>query len=70
LGALIERVHDGVDGLLLPPGNAAAWQAGLQMLINEPRLLDDLRANVAAPTTLAEHVNRMESLYSRAVYDL
>lgn len=67
LGALTEVVRDGVDGLLLPPGDVAAWRAALQRLVAEPDLLAQLRANVRPPTTLEEHVGRLESLYAQVV---
>lgn len=67
LGPLADRVHDGVDGLLAPPGDVVAWRAALQRLVSEPGLLDRLRANVRPPMTLEEHVNRLESLYAQFV---
>lgn len=67
LGPLAERVHDGVDGLLVPPGDAAAWRAALQRLVDEPDLLARLQANVRPPMTLDEHADRIEALYVQLV---
>jgi len=67
LGPLADRVRDGVDGLLLPPGDVDAWRAALQRLVGEPHLLARLRANVRPPLTLEEHVERIESLYAQVV---
>lgn len=67
LGPLADRVRDGVDGLLVPPGNMAAWRAALQRLMDEPDLLAHLRANVRPPMTLREHVGRLESLYIQLI---
>lgn len=67
LGALADRVRDGVDGLLLPPGDVAAWRAAIQRLIEDPNLLPRLRANVRPPMTMEEHVERLEALYTQAV---
>jgi len=66
-GALTEKVRDGVDGLLVPPGDVVAWRAALQRLVDEPGLLAHLRANVRPPMTMAEHVGRLESLYAQLV---
>ncbi len=66
IGPLADRVRDGVDGLLAPPGDVLAWRAALQRLVDGPELLNDLRGNIRCPTTLAEHVKEVESLY-RAV---
>ncbi len=62
VGALSEAVQDGANGLLLPPGDAGAWQAALQRLVSEPGLVEGLRANVRPPMTLDAHVQRLESL--------
>jgi len=65
LGALADRVRDGVDGLLVPPGDVAAWRAAIQRLLDEPELLARLRAGVQPPMTMEEHVERLEELYSK-----
>jgi glycosyltransferase involved in cell wall biosynthesis len=67
LGALADRVRDGVDGLLLPPGDVAAWRAAMQRLLDEPDLLPRLRAGVRPPMTMEEHVDRLEALYAGCV---
>jgi glycosyltransferase involved in cell wall biosynthesis len=67
LGALSEWVQDGVNGLLVPPGSAAAWRLALQRLVDEPNLLSHLQANIHPPMMLAEHVSRIEALYHKLV---
>jgi len=66
-GALCEKVRDGVDGLLVPPGDVAAWRAAMQRLLDEPDLLPRLRAGVRPPMTMEEHVDRLEALYAGCV---
>lgn len=66
-GALKEKVHDGVDGLLLPVGDVSAWRAGLERLIEESGLLNRLRANVGPPVTLDQHVDQLEDAYTQLV---
>jgi glycosyltransferase involved in cell wall biosynthesis len=66
-GALCEKVRDGVDGLLVPPGDVAAWRTAIQRLLDEPDLLPRLRAGVRPPMTMEEHVGRLEEIYSKVV---
>jgi glycosyltransferase involved in cell wall biosynthesis len=70
LGPLADRVRDGVDGLLLPPGDVVAWRAALQRLVDEPGLRARLQANVRPPVTLEEHADRLGSLYAQLVNPL
>ena len=63
LGPLADRVRDGIDGLLIPAGDVAAWRAAMQRLVDEPGLLARLRASVCQPMTMEEHVDRLEELY-------
>lgn len=67
LGPLADRVRDGVDGLLVPPGDVTAWRTALQQLVDEPDLLAQLRANVRPPVTLEQHVSEMESYYGSLI---
>jgi glycosyltransferase involved in cell wall biosynthesis len=65
LGALAEVVRDGVDGLLVPPHDVDAWTSALQRLVDEPALLERLRAGVRAPMDLRAHVRLLTDLYQR-----
>jgi glycosyltransferase involved in cell wall biosynthesis len=69
LGPLADRVHDGVDGFLLPPGDVSAWRAALWRLVDEPRLLERLRVQVRPPPTLEDHILRLESIYGTPIAD-
>jgi glycosyltransferase involved in cell wall biosynthesis len=63
LGALAEKVHDEVDGLLFPPGDAAALRGRLRRLADERGLLSRLRQGIRPPMDMAAHVERLEALY-------
>src|SRR5262249_33102376 len=47
IGGMPELVLDGVNGLLFAPGDARALHAALSRLLDEPGLLDRLRAGIA-----------------------
>jgi len=66
VGALQERVRDGVDGLLVPPGDVLSWRAALQRLVDEPHFLQRLRSNILPVTSMSDHAAQLESLYVRS----
>jgi len=65
LGALAEVVKDGLDGLLIPPGDVSAWRTALQSLIDDPGRLAFLRAQVRPPLTVEQHASQIEALYGQ-----
>jgi glycosyltransferase involved in cell wall biosynthesis len=62
-GALAEKVRHEVDGLLFPPGEAAALRHALRRLLDEPDLLPRLRANVPPPVEMDRHLAQLLDLY-------
>lgn len=64
LGALIEKVQDGQNGLLFNPGDSNALAATLQSLIAQPEHLTHLRQGITPPPTLEEHVTQVINLYT------
>ena len=67
LGALAEVVHEGVNGLLVPPQDVDAWTAALQRLVDEPLLLERLRAGVRQPLDVTQHVQFLCDVYGRSL---
>ena len=63
LGALTEKVRDGVDGLLVAPGDVETWHEALQELISQPERLAALRAAVPKPLSFSEHLARLQEIY-------
>ncbi|MGC9395513.1 MAG: glycosyltransferase, partial [Anaerolineae bacterium] len=67
LGPLADRVRDAVDGLLLAPGDVAAWREAMQRLVDSPDDLARLRQNVRVPLSLEEHEAALTALYTHIV---
>jgi glycosyltransferase involved in cell wall biosynthesis len=67
LGVLADRVRDGVDGLLFPPGDAPALRTALLRLIEQPDLLSRLRAAIQPVRTIDQHVLDIEAVYVSAL---
>jgi glycosyltransferase involved in cell wall biosynthesis len=66
LGPLADRVRDGTDGVLVPPGDVPAWREALQRIVDDRAWLRHLQGNVSAPCTLDEHADQIVSLYGNA----
>jgi hypothetical protein len=60
-------VRDGVDGLLVTPGDADAWQAAMQRLVDDQGELARLCSGVRPPATMDEHVATLTQVYEQAM---
>ena len=65
-GGLTEVVQDEVDGELFAPGDSADLAARLQRLVDEPARIEQYRAAVQPPKTLAAAVDEFEEVYRHA----
>ncbi len=63
LGTLADRVRDGVDGLLVPPGDVGALFKALGRFWQDPTLLSRLRAGIGRTHTIEDHVRDIEGVY-------
>jgi len=63
LGAMVDLIHDGKNGLLFEPGNAEDLAAKLERLLDEPGLLERLREGIPAVKTIEENARELETLY-------
>ncbi len=67
LGAMPEKVTHGVNGLLVPPGDAAALAKQLQAIAQHPEKLIQLRQGIEPVRTIRGHVDSIETIYRQAV---
>jgi glycosyltransferase involved in cell wall biosynthesis len=63
LGGIAEWVTHERDGLLIEPGNAAAWAHELKRLVDEPTRLAQLRGGVSVPPRMREVAHQMDQVY-------
>jgi glycosyltransferase involved in cell wall biosynthesis len=63
IGAIPEKIRDGVDGLLFPPGDAAALRELLLRLRNHPELLARLRSQIPPTRFMETHIEEIEAIY-------
>jgi len=70
-GGSPEIIRDGVDGLLVPPDDAAALARGLARLLGDPALRERLgrgaRRRVEEAFPLARMLDRVEEIYGRVL---
>jgi glycosyltransferase involved in cell wall biosynthesis len=64
-GGIAELVRDGVDGVLVAPGDVAAWAAALERLAADPGKARALRAGIRPPRTMDAAAADMAELYER-----
>jgi glycosyltransferase involved in cell wall biosynthesis len=65
IGALAEKVRDGVDGVLCTAGDVRSWRACLLSIIEHVDRLKEYRANLPKPMTMGKHVELLARLYAR-----
>ena len=68
VGALGERVQDGVAGRLFPPGDRAALAAILRDLAANPDTLNRLRAGIPPQPTFADHQAAITQIYASLMH--
>ncbi len=63
IGGLAEKIADGLNGRLFPPGDAAALGQVLAEVLSEPHLLHRWQNGVPPVKTITDHVREIEALY-------
>jgi glycosyltransferase involved in cell wall biosynthesis len=67
LGALEEKVQDGMTGRLFSAGDSQELAEILCQLIEHPDQLSVLRAGIRPPRTLDEHITKLMAIYADAL---
>jgi glycosyltransferase involved in cell wall biosynthesis len=63
IGALIERVSDGIDGVLVPPNDIPALADVLKGMWANPQVLRQLSNGIRPVRTVSQHAEEIERLY-------
>jgi glycosyltransferase involved in cell wall biosynthesis len=66
-GGPSETVRHGIDGLVVPPNDAASLAAAMSLLVAEPQRVADMAAAIRPVRTLQQHVDDLERLYQRVI---
>jgi hypothetical protein len=65
---MAELVRDGVDGLLFRAGESKDLTKKMQMVIDDPSLIERLRENIKPVTPMEDHVLEIREIYRRLLY--
>ena len=68
IGALKERVDDGINGILVPPGDIDALRDTLRQLQQEPARLARLRSGIKPVRTISEHARAVSRAYQSILF--
>jgi glycosyltransferase involved in cell wall biosynthesis len=69
LGGIAELVRDGETGLLVDPASATAWAEAIARLVEEPALLEKLKAAPKPLRTAEDAADDASEVYARLVGD-
>jgi glycosyltransferase involved in cell wall biosynthesis len=68
LGGIADKVRHDVDGLLVDPFDSVeAWASTLSRCVDEPAVLERLRANVLVPRSMRDVARDMCVIYERLI---
>ena len=65
IGALQERLVDGVNGRFVPPGNVSALTNALLALYQQPEQITQLQQGIQPVRTIDDHIQDIETIYLR-----
>jgi glycosyltransferase involved in cell wall biosynthesis len=64
IGSMTEKIQDGVNGLLFPPGDVEALRKLLHCLLVDVSLRNKLRAGIRPVRTMIEHLAEVTAVYN------
>ena len=68
IGVMSEKILDGVNGRLFPPGDVDALCSILSEIISEPEMIESWRKNIRPVNSIDQHISALEEIYA-AVLD-
>ena len=63
IGGIPELVRDGENGLLFEPANSKDLYEKVKLILDNPQLIEELKANIHPPKSIEENAREVEMLY-------
>ncbi len=67
IGAMSEKIIDGVNGRLFPPGDVGSLREILANLASSPEILSSWRCEIPPVFTIEDHIRALEEIYACAL---
>jgi glycosyltransferase involved in cell wall biosynthesis len=65
IGAMAERIQDGVTGLTFPPGDSAALAEKINVFIRNPQLIQSFAAQIPIINDIQTHAAELSNIYKK-----
>ena len=62
------QIHDGENGLLVPPNNTVALRKALSSVINKPSLIKKFANQKSAAISIEQHLADLKKIYESSLY--
>jgi len=69
IGCIPEFVKDGENGALFEARNPNDLYEKMEMLIDNPKLIEDFKNNIYLPKSIAEQARELEEVYRGVLYE-
>jgi glycosyltransferase involved in cell wall biosynthesis len=64
IGAMSEKIVDGVNGRLFPPGDIEALRSILAGIVADPEIIDSWRNSIRPVNSIDQHISALEEIYA------
>jgi len=67
IGGIPELIDDGINGVLFEPNNPEDLYEKINLIIENPSLIEKIRQNIKPPKSIEENAKEMEEIYSKLI---
>lgn len=67
VGGIPELIKDGINGFLFEPNNSEDLYRKINLIIENPNLLGEIRQNIKPPKSIEENAKEIEEIYNKLI---